>query len=348
MSLPAININTTNVGAEIGSSSHIVSVLVKNPSLNKWSFYAPGFLSVDANKNVVLTPPTTAYKLGDFRYYDHDANHPIPYNQGTGTHNWTTGSNPISFNEVWVPYQFNVKEVSGYDNYFTVKYYDTSANRAAETSVRHTQTFSISYNGITPLSGHTRDTSSQIDSAQPYIITGFNTAGLGSTCYSETYISDDAGNRAVNLGNRADGYSTISFTSVVNATPYITWASQDITPRPSGYSHIFPRTNNAATPVCTFANVNQTQGSTSYSVYVKAFGISTSAPNNRIVEVLDCSVMMTYGGVTFRIYTGALDYTSSTQITGTLPNSSTWDYNDVATITIVNTRFDTTPNYTAC
>jgi hypothetical protein len=344
MALGDNNISLTLVNNYIGTSLWTVSGLVGVSGLNKYSFYAPGFLSVDANKDIVLTPPVNNFKLGDFRRYDKDASTPAPYSGAV--HNWGPSGTSVSLSETWRAFALNIKHITGYGDSFTVKYYDSAADRAAETNARHSQTFNIDYDTITPLIGHTRNTTYQAKSAQPYTLTNFNTVGLSDddTLYSDTYISDSDGNRRVNLGTKAGGYQTVNFHRYAN--PQIRYASQDMAAL-AGYAHIFPRTHSTTTP-CTSSYVDQNQGSGNYTFYIKALGIHTSPAENRIVDVSYGRVTMTLRSTTFDIYTGAIGYNvaTATQISGTLPNSWTWAYDDIAEIRIEDATYGT--SYTTC
>jgi hypothetical protein len=57
---------------------------------------------------------------------------------------------------------------------------------------------------------------------------------------------------------------------------------------------------------------------------------------------------MTLRSTTFDIYTGAIGYNvaTATQISGTLPNSWTWAYDDIAEIRIEDATYGT--SYTTC
>lgn len=345
MALGSTGINTTVVGNYIGSASHLWSVLCGFAGLNKYSFYAPGQLSVDANKDIVLTPPTSNFKLGDYRLYDKLAETPMPHTSGNIV-NWIAAT--ISFTEAWHPFTLNIKAIAGHDNYVTVKFYNSAADRLNEANPRHTQTFPITYNSITPLVGHTRQSSYQCDMHQNYTITGLSTVLLANdaTLFRDTYISDSTGGRVVNLGTKANGYSETSFHKY--QVPYITYSAQDITPRPAGYTHVFPRVHSAATPVCTHTNVAQTQGATGIDFYVKALGIYPGSPSNRILDILSCDVVLTYGGISQTLATGvSISYSSATHITGFLSEGRTWAYDTYGTISLNNVVY-ASELYTGC
>src|ERR1035437_5171392 len=121
--LPNTNITTTNVGAEIGSSSHVVSTLVGMTGLNLYSYYAPGQLSVDGSKNIVLTPPSSNFKLGDFRSYNNIAFPPVIW-QFMPTIGWRTDyANFVLFFSI---NQLNLYAFADRGDYLTIDIYHTS------------------------------------------------------------------------------------------------------------------------------------------------------------------------------------------------------------------------------
>jgi hypothetical protein len=363
MALGSTNINTTMIGTEIGSASHLISELVGAAGLNKFSFYAPGTLSIDGSKNLVLTPPVTIFKLGDFRSYNHTANTSAPPS-GAGTDNWGPGGSTIAFTQVWHPFDLNIKEITGYDNYVTMNFYFTTVDRTAETNRKHQQIFPITYNGITPLVGHTRQTAFKCDANQNCSVTGLNIAGLATpdaNIYIETFISDNAGGRILNLGNtRTDGYTTQAVHQL--QTPIISGTSSqevlDLPPVlvPVNYVHLFPRTYSINTPACSIGDTIQSQGSTGYNTYVKLLGIHVSPAGSRIVAVDSCDLIITIkddGGATVHtetLVTGVPLVTTGVMyhLIGNLTGYS-WAYGDIGYITLANVEFSTiTPVYVDC
>ena len=222
MALGTSNISTTSVSTELGLAppERQVSELCKESTMQKFSFYAPGFLSVDASKNTVWTAPTDKYKEGDFRKYNHTAATPSGPNDFTV--NWGPGGTIANFTMVSFCQNINVWEYAVPGDYITHKYYLSSANRDSETSSIANDSSALLFNTITPLSGHTRTTNKQADNLQIHF-SSFPTSGLSTpndTVYAESYISDLSGNRKINLGDvRSDGYTTI--TAHEYQTPYV-------------------------------------------------------------------------------------------------------------------------------
>lgn len=75
MALGTTGITRSAIRTETGLVSKNGSELMKSAALSPYSFYGPGILSVDVNKNIVLLAATTS-KQGDFRGYNHSATMP--------------------------------------------------------------------------------------------------------------------------------------------------------------------------------------------------------------------------------------------------------------------------------
>ena len=82
------DINTTNIGAEVGNASDIIRVLCTDSTINPWSRGRPGYLTVTSNVIAYQAPRGTSYTdprgtyggslkevyhEGDYRQYDDDA-----------------------------------------------------------------------------------------------------------------------------------------------------------------------------------------------------------------------------------------------------------------------------------
>ena len=77
MALGTSAITRAAIRTETGLTSYNGSALMKSTTLNPYSFYGPGVLTVDANKNIILIAATLS-KQGDFRGYNHTAISPHP------------------------------------------------------------------------------------------------------------------------------------------------------------------------------------------------------------------------------------------------------------------------------
>ncbi len=345
MSLGATDISVSAIMTETGLSSGNVSALVGASNLNKYSFYAPGSLSVDANYDVVLTPPASNYKLGDFRLYNHSAL--TPGAQSNYTQNWGPGASDFDFAVSWFPQNMNIKCFAVPGDYVTMDFYPTATDRTNQTNRIKRQITAITFNSITPLTGHTRQPYYQASSTQaPVWIYGYPYAGLSdpnTTIYMETYISDLTGNRKINLGTRSNNYTIVTFHK--NQIPYIT-KSGNITPVPSGYTSAWIEITSGLTLCDTSGNLSQTFGGSTFGFYARIR--SVYGANYRIIEQTACTVTLTLRGESQTVYSSPLNYNgSATYISGTLSNGKTWAYDDAATITATAT-FPTTPNYTTC
>jgi hypothetical protein len=339
MSLGLTNITISDVKTEIGSSSNSVSALVGAPGLNKYSFYAPGSLAVDASKNVTLTPPTSNYKLGDFRSYNDSAL--TPSAQVDYTQNWGPSAADFDFAVSWFPQNMNIKAFVEPADYVTMDFYPTSLDRTNETNLIKRQCASILYDDIIPLAGHTRQVTKQAYSTQaPVWVYSYPTGGLSdpdTSIYMETYISDLTSVKKINLGIRNNNYTTIKFHK--NQIPYI-YGGGNVPYHPSGWTSVFPEVSISSTPVCSFApQLDMTFGSSTIDFYIVARGIY--GLQQKIIDVTDCSVMLTIDGSTQKLYSGPISYSAGTHIDTTLSISGgTWAYDDIGAITLVDCEFN--------
>lgn len=275
MALLSTDITLSQVKTETGSSSNLIGVLCNLGTINPYSFWGVGALSVDGSKNLVLTTPATNYKFMDFRLYNHTTSTPGVENL---THKWGPGGTTTSFNVSVKSEQLNIKEISGYDDYYTIKFYASSANRDSETSAIHTQTFSIDYSTVTLLAGHTRTSSDKADSPQEKAITSFSLTGITDpdTIYGEVFISTSGGTRVANLGvTRSLGYFTGTLSeyeqALMRCIQSIDSGDLPAGNSPAGYAWSATGSRlqiyTAATPKDSSSDVNQTYASSSYSFY---------------------------------------------------------------------------------
>ena len=174
----------------------------------------PLFVST-TDYHIQTTSPAKGYGLAmtvdsNFDGLDYDG---VAFNTSTpsiGAFEYPTGpSTTVNSNILWYPEALNIKSFTTYGDYVTFKFYTSSANRTAETSSVLIFTAPIVYNTITTLSGHTRTTTQQAASPQTVYVTGI--PSTYSTLYMDTFISDSSGNRLINLGTKANGYTTITF-----------------------------------------------------------------------------------------------------------------------------------------
>ena len=331
MALGSINITMSEVRDYIQGVSYKVSELVATPGLNKYSFYAPGQLDVDANKDPLLIPPTANFKLGDFRLYDKLATAPAAASDFT--YNWGPGG--VIFNAVipWFPGTMNLKSFASPGDYVTMKFYTSTANGTAETNAVLTYTSSINFNSITPLVSHSRTTTFKAEGTQLVSVSGIPTGY--STLYVDTYISDIGGGRLINLGTKTNGYTTL--TLVENNYPHVSGQNTNNPAHPAGYTVIFPNVFN--TVKCIMGGMDQSIG-TSYSFNVVAYAVNSGG--NRTVRLSSVDVILTVDGIRTTLQAGLELPSAGKSFSGTLADGSAWNYNDMGYVTFENAVLDLT------
>jgi len=347
MALGDTNINTTNVGSEIGSSSNTVSGLVGASGLNKYSRYSPGTLGVDGAKNIILTPPTSNYMLGDFRRYNHSAI--APHWHSMGTQYWGPGGGSANGIHILIAMeQLNIAAIPDVGIDFTtnpahyrarVDIYGTEPDRTAGTSLLHS-IYPIEVNMVahTPLSGHTRQVNWVLDtgdSGNDYVLNNIPVSSGDCTRYMEAYFCDIAGNRTANFGsNRAYGYVNVNFHE--NEAPQMLvgnyMSSGDHPPAHGGVSWtvVFPGIYNASAVCTTSTPIYMTQGSGDNYWYVKIKGLSGTQWHQ--IGVQNCDLHLLYGP-NGNDYEDVIPNVSLTHNTGgyqwnpSLGEGRTWQYN---------------------
>ena len=328
MALGSTNITTAIVRNYISGTSNKVSELVGKSGLNKFSFYAPGQLDVDTNKDIVLTPPSANYKLGDYRLYDASAVQPEAADDFTL--GWGPGGS--SFNAVipWHPNTLNIKEFAATGDYVTFNFYASASDRTAEGNRVHTFTAAIQFSTITPLLRHTRTTSYKVNPVQIPTVQNIPTAY--STLYLDTFISDISGNRLINLGTKANGYTTLTLVESLN--PRVTGQYSGMPVTPSGYTTVFP--NVYASTRCTTGGLDQSIG-TSYSFSVVCLGIHFGG--NRTIRLSSVDVILTLDGIRTVLQSGSELPSAGKAFIGTLATGA-WNLNDIGYVTFENAIID--------
>lgn len=342
MTLLSSNITFTDVNTEVGNSPALnnLSELCADSSINPYSFYAPGFLKLDASKYVYWLEPSINFKLGDFRLYNHSSN--TPRGADDFSLNYTSGDTSIGFIHPWYPENLNIKEVENFGDYITFKYYSSIANRNNDTAAINTVTVPIQYADITPLVGHTRDTDEAAGSTQipqsSITVSGFS----GTTSvYARAYISNVSGTLRIELPDK--GYTTITCNEI---TDPIIRQQGNITGVPAGYTAAFLEINDDSTPLC-FSNEDILVASpprTDYQFYCHVRGVYGT--ETRIMEVTDCSIFLTVDTIKEGIYSGSLSHSSNTLVSFNLQDGGNLSSGDTALVTIENVTFGS--NYTTC
>jgi hypothetical protein len=218
------NCSHTSVCAELGISvgtNRTQTSLTRHASINKWSFYRSGSIAPNAStKLVALTAPSNNDKLGDFRGYNHSAATPATPNDFTN--NWGPGGTTITMSFSITVGEMNIREItSGSAPYITVKYYLSSANRSAKTSVQRTFTTAFSETSNSPPTGHTNNqTTRPANSTQIVSDTAFPASLLtkpNDIVYCDIYISDSGGNEVARVGSATtDSYVDVSTHELAN------------------------------------------------------------------------------------------------------------------------------------
>jgi hypothetical protein len=285
-------------------------------------------------------------KIGDFRLYNQLAN--TPSVNGPSQLNYGPGAGNISVQVAALPEQMNVWEYADPPDNYIFKIYKTISDRTSEVNALIVASGdpnkALTFSTTTPPTGHTRSEtkivgSTQVSDTVQYSSTtnGFSTPNqnLYGDCFLCVPIT---GARKINLGETVSG-GYFSFIAHQYSQPYIT-ATGNITPAPSGWTAAWPDIHSSSTPVCTVTpNINQTQGSSTYSFYVKVHGID--GVDSKVINTTNCDVYLTHDGGKQLVYSGALSHSAGTLCSGTLQNSNTWSYDEVGYVTIENVTFGT-------
>jgi hypothetical protein len=343
MALAANNITPRKANTELGSpfgttpSNLSVSDVVGYATQNKFSFYGPGVLSTDANKDMVLTVPTSNYKLGDFRSYNNSAATPAAFTNFQ--HNYT-GTSPVNITLVSLPAEMNVLAADSSATYITYNAYLTTKARSGESSRFDQDINPALFTTITPLTGHSRNQSSKIHATHVDTFVGMTTSTLSKPddyIYMDTFFSNVSGTRLVNLGSVAGGYSQLTMHQQQN--PWVDSVGTCVSR--SGYTGSHTEINNVASS-CTGADVPLSLTNKNYSFYLRAVGISTGLYN---INPTNCTVRIRHyedDGTTIRetiTLTGQNLNTFSKngkQFSGTLTNQPTYDEFLKVDITVVS------------
>lgn len=380
MALPSTNITTGAVRTELGATSNAVSELVGNTGINKYSLYAPGTIGPDTNKNLVLTLPTSNYKLGDFRLYDHSSAAPTWYPPPSGFLYWGPGGSTTNANLYismnWLNLACSSAHSSIIDTttnpwhyHVRIDVYNSDAARTTGTSPVKNWVLGIDMNavetGFTVLSGHSRDMAGKAIMNTGYSGNNFYLDSIAvdaGTCtrYFEAYFCDISGNRVMNFGTRGagyPGYCNIEFRQ--NQQPQIysglsfAAMSQSNPPNIGGFSWTYaaPQINDNTTVCAVNSPLNMTQGSGNVSFYVKIKGICNGV--NYTYGVTSADIILDYGpngnDYSDQFFTGTSWSANSAgkQINTTLGGGRTWQYNWTGRVRLANTTFNA-GDYQAC
>ena len=329
------NISLNAVKAEIGESTFSLILLCQSANWNKWAFFRGRRIKANTTTKAVELVSVGPYRLGDARRYDHTANEPTPFNNIGTTKNWGPGGGTTDVVALVNLETMNVKEIAYYDSasydYIQIDLYSTSGDRTAGTNKRHTQKFAISYSTISPpLPDHTIDIYgiTQIPNS-PQLVTLTNVPTAYSHYYADTYIANSVGTRKINFDDGYSDWNMHEFQSPIIKSTALQVVPSGLAPNGNSWIAAFIITNIAATPFGgSTVDVPQSLGNTNYIAYVYILG--TAGANGYALGVTDCIITMSGMGSTFNAYSGAIGHSSTnTTVSGTLPASQTWQYDNI-------------------
>lgn len=371
MSLPATNITTALVRAEIGVASNLVSALVGASGLNMYSRYAPGTVGIvgGGNYNLQLVPPSSNFKLGDFRLYDHAAI--APHWWSMGAQYWGPGGSTHDTTILIAMEQLNLAAIAGANEVINstvtpwiyrvrVNVYNSAADRIAETAlVKAWYPIEIDMVnlGFTVLSGHTRDMAGKYImntgySGNQFLCDGTPVSAGNCTRYFEAFFCDSSGIRKMNFGASRDlGYIDVNYTQFT--IPAIVPGVHTGTNPGAGWTGFtFPEIYTANSPKCSsVSSINMTFGDNGFSFYLGLYGMY-SLDKYMIAATADVRMTRTdpiYGTESQIIASGvSLLNSAKIQINGMLTGWSkgnTWFNSEQGVITIENITYGT---YSIC
>jgi hypothetical protein len=311
----------------LGSSgtNNQLSVVCKTAGQNAFSLYGTGTLGVDGSKNPVWTAPSSNYRLGDFRGYNHTASTPSASNNFT--HNWGPGGASTDISIATLPQNFNLFYCDSGATRIYYKAYLSTSNRTSEVSPWDTQLSTVLTSSITPPSGHTR-AARTTKPQHPHVQTfnSFVTTGLSTPndyIYLDTFFATVGGSRAVNLGTLSGGYTTITMHE--QQQPYITASGTAPTPS-GGYTAAFPVVHNVSSYCSTTSQLGQTFASTTAVFYIKVHAIYGSS--TRSMYCSSATVTLQHDGGTQTVWTGSIP-TNGRYISVTMSGGNSWSYDEV-------------------
>jgi hypothetical protein len=287
------NVSLTSVCSELGitrGNDRTLTSLTRHASINKWSFYRPGSIAPDGSDYIQLTAPSNNDKLGDFRGYNHSA--VTPYTPADYNNVWGPGGTYVTFTFLVYLNELNIKEIfPSTTPYLSVKYYMSSSNRNSQASSVRTYTVAVSLTSNSPPSGHSNNQTQKVASASQLLTDTLFQSGFltnpDDVVYCDIYFSDSSGNQVARFGSTlADGHVDVA--THERQTPWVDSVGTCVSR--SGYTGSRTEINNLASS-CTGSDVNLSIGSSSYSFYLRAVGISSGLYN---INPTSCTVQMVH------------------------------------------------------
>jgi hypothetical protein len=312
----------------------------------KWqSFYRPGALAINGSTKLISrTAGSNNDKLGDFRSYNHSAATPLA--PANWTKNWGPGGTTISITHAIRVEELNLRELTaGAAPYWTVRYYLSSANRAADTSRQRTYTAAASESSNTPPTGHTNNQTNRPSGATE---TGFTDANFpvsilvsnpDDILYCDIFLSDISGNIIARLGTTT-AHSYTDLTTHELSNPFDDGCGPALSGAPSGYTTVFPVVTSSSSAKNGVDYTESNGGSTYGTFYWYLAGLKSS--NWHRIGGVSCTANLKIrnpeGGSlenTTQIHTGSLNAagaSSNQSASGTLSSSYNWAYDDVGDV----------------
>jgi hypothetical protein len=247
----------------------------------------------------------------------------------------------------------NIREITGGSSpYITVKYYLSSSNRDAKTSVQRTYTVAFSETSNSPPTGHTNNQTQRPASGTQLVSdTAFPTSLLTTPddiVYCDLFVSDVSGNEVARFGTvQADGHVDVDTHEYTN--PFVDACGPNYSSPPSGYTFVAVLVTNS-TSNKDGVDFVESNGSTTYGTfYWYVYGLKSGDSHYyRIGSSTVTAVLRIPGGTDTTIHTGALNAagaSSNESASGTLAASQTWAYDDEADVVITSANWSTITEY---
>jgi hypothetical protein len=327
------NSDITHLGAksesgQSGTTDNLNSAIVGYSSISPYSFWGPGALSVDANKDIVITPPPNNEKLGDFRQYNHTASTP---SGGPGlTTKWGPGGTTASFTVAVNVEQLNHGSFAVPPTHIRLNFYLSTADRAAETNLHYglTTILTTGTSHTIPL-GHTRALTSvyKMSSPQQISVTSFPVTGLSKPdiVYIDAFLCNSGGSRLVNLPTVSGGYSTMNIDEYTYPTIV---AGSIVVGGGTGYGVAIRDDTSGG---CSGTEIiTKGLGDTGFTAYVTP--MKFGSPNKRLTTTGSLEIYYTRNSTKHVLYTGNLTGTYKQVIeSGMSPGLA---YDEVITLNI--------------
>ena len=208
------NISLNAMASLVSESSKTVQTVVQSSNINKWAFFRPRPISINATTKLVeIDAKTTDLKLGDFRRYDHTA--AVATSAADFTHPYSGSSTSLSV-PVW-PYALNIKELfpsTLTSTYLRWNLYTSAANRTAGTPIYASFSQALDPTWVEAQTsiptGHSNQETQKFKSSPLLPTASVSTTSLtkpNDILYADTFIANSGGTALMRFN---DGYTTIT------------------------------------------------------------------------------------------------------------------------------------------